>query len=143
MRGYHSQRSGRHQHSVPPSFLPPLLCRGIIICVYIRTGTPVKSEDVNLLVRHLRDHAYKWREIGSSLDFRYCEMENISHSNPRATTQQLLMELLSQWSQWPTADHPDIVPTVEKLCDALHSGLVGLGAEANDLCKLMLQKKHQ
>ena len=81
---------------------------------------------------NLRKHAYKWREIGSALGFEHGELENISHSSPRATTQQLLTELLSQWSQWPTADKPN-APTLERLCDALRSGMVGLGAVANDL----------
>ena len=83
-------------------------------------------------MEHLHKYAYKWRDIGASLKFEFDEMENISHSSPIATTQQLLHKLLSQWSQWPTADHSQ-VPTMERLCKALRSGLVGLGAVANDL----------
>ncbi len=103
----------------------------VLLCL----GTLVRNEDVNMLISHLHKYAYKWRDIGASLNFQHGELENISQSNPIATTQQLLTELLSQWSQWPTADHPD-APTMERLRDALRSGLVGLGAQANDLYEL-------
>ena len=86
---------------------------------------------MNFLYGFLHQYAYKWREIGQALNFRHGELLNIIHS----TTQQLLTELLNQWSQWPTADHPDI-PTVERLRDALRSELVGLGAVANDVYTL-------
>ncbi len=99
------------------------------------TGILVRSGDVNWLMEFLHKCAYRWREIGSALNFQYGELENINRSNPGATTQQLLTELLSQWSQWPTADHPDD-PTIERLCDALRSGQVGLGAVANTLYEL-------
>ncbi len=92
----------------------------------------MKSEDVSFLMEHLHLYAFKWREIGTALCFHHSELENIFHSSPGATVQQLLTELLSQWSQWPTAAHSD-VPTMERLRDALRSGLVGLGAEANTL----------
>lgn len=70
-----------------------------------------------------------------ALGFLHSELDNIEDSRPRAPVKQLLAELLSQWSHWPTADHSG-VPTMEKLRDALHSGLVGLGAEAEDLYEL-------
>ena len=90
---------------------------------------------MNMLMSHLHKYAYKWREIGSSLNFHHGELENISQSPPGADPKQYLKELLIQWSHWPTADHSD-VPTMEKLRDALGSGLVGLGVEANDLYEL-------
>ena len=102
----------------------------------------MKSEDINFLMAYLHRYAYKWRDIGASLNFQHGDLENISCSNPGATTQQLLTELLSQWSQWPTADHSD-VPTMERLRDALRSGLVGLGAQANDLYELRSQLPSQ
>ena len=96
----------------------------------------MRSGDVAFLVSHLhKDASHKWSEIGLALNFRDGELKSIIQSFPRATTQQLLTELLSQWCQWPTADHSD-VPTMERLCDALRSGLVGLGAQANDLYEL-------
>ena len=87
---------------------------------------------MNFLTGYLYKYAYKWRDIGASLRFHLGELENIVHTYPRATPQRLLTELLHQWSQWPTAEHPQ-APTMERLCDALRSGQVGLGAEANDL----------
>ncbi len=95
----------------------------------------MKSEDINFLMNHLHKYAYKWRDIGASLNFQHGELENISLSFSRAKTQQLLTELLSQWSQWPTADHPD-APTMERLRDALRSGLVELGAVATNIYEL-------
>ena len=43
-----------------------------------------------------------------------------------------LTELLSQWIQWPTVDHPT-KPTLEALCEALRSSLVGLGQLAGEV----------
>ena len=96
----------------------------------------VRSGDVCFLASHLCKYAsHKWREIGLALNFEDGELKGLSLSFPRYTTEQLLTELLSRWCQWPTADHSD-VPTMERLCDALRSGLVGLGAQANDLYEL-------
>ena len=49
-----------------------------------------------------------------------------------------LQELLSQWVQWPTTDHPNH-PTLEALCTALSSSLVGLGSLAEEVEKEMKQ----
>ena len=45
-----------------------------------------------------------------------------------------LQELLSQWVQWPTASH-STRPTLESLCAALQSSLVGLGSLAETVNK--------
>ena len=92
----------------------------------------VKSEDVAFLMRDLHLYAFKWQAIGTALNFLQGELENIIHSSPGADVELLLTELLSRWSHWPTAEHSN-VPTMGRLCDALRSGLVGLGAEANQL----------
>ncbi len=119
--------------SVKTGMLPLLKLLASIIDAIYYTYTVVRSEDVNfLVVCHLHKFASKWKEIGFSLNFLSGELDNISGSNPNASTQQLLTELLSQWSQWPTTDHPDD-PELERLCDALRSGSVGLGAVANDI----------
>ena len=81
---------------------------------------------------HLHKHVYKWREIGGALDFHLGEIENISQTG--GTPQQLLTKLLTEWSQWPTDNHPT-QPTLDSLCAALQSGRVGLGALATDLRK--------
>ena len=93
----------------------------------------MKEVDVNFLMKHLHQHAYKWRDIGSSLNFHHGELENISQRV--AKPNQYLNELLSKWSHWPTEDHSE-KPTMESLCDALRSDLVGLGRESNDLYEL-------
>ena len=101
---------------------------------FIAISTLVKSVDVNFLCRFLHKYSHTWREIGAALDFEKSELENINqrfHSFP----QQLLTELLFKWSQWPTDDHPHAA-TVERLCDALRSGYVGLGAEASTLYEM-------
>ena len=96
------------------------------------TQNIVKSEDVTFLMKHLNTHAYKWKAIGNALNFQHGELDNISQSSSGTTTQQLLGELLSQWSQWPTDNHTDY-PTMERLCNALRNDMVGLGAVANEL----------
>lgn len=83
----------------------------------------------------LHHHAYKWEVIGRALGFHDGEIKNISHSYPRYTVEQLLMEVLSKWSQWPTEVH-ESVPTIESLRDALHSSMVELGAAADDIYAL-------
>ena len=92
----------------------------------------VKSGDVYFLMTDLHKYASKWRAIGIALGFHPGELDNIFHNSPGASVEQLLTELLSRWSHWPTAEYSDL-PTVGRLCDALRSGLVGLGAEANGL----------
>ena len=49
-----------------------------------------------------------------------------------------LQELLNQWVQWPTTEHPNN-PTLEALCAALRSPLVGLGSLAEEVEKEMKQ----
>ena len=49
-----------------------------------------------------------------------------------------LQELLSQWLQWPTDSHPT-KPTLEALCTALQSSLVGLGSLAERMNEEMRQ----
>ena len=49
-----------------------------------------------------------------------------------------LQELLSQWVQWPTEEHQND-PTLEALCTALRSRLVGLGSLAEELEREMKQ----
>lgn len=93
----------------------------------------VRSDDIHFLASQLCKYAsHKWEAIGLALGFMDGELKGLSHSYPRATAQELLTKLLCQWSQWPTADHPDI-PTIESLRDALRSDLVQLGAVANNV----------
>ena len=92
----------------------------------------VENQDVSFLVKFLCNHAFKWEGIGTALNFQHGELQNIKHSSPIASPQQHLNQFLDTWAQWPNSSHHE-VPTVKRLCDALRSNLVGLGAEANKL----------
>ena len=58
-----------------------------------------------ILLSKLNDHAWRWRDIGSSLGFRQGELSNI-----QANVQQqdapvgCLRAMLSQWLQWAPGD---------------------------------------
>ena len=84
------------------------------------------------LIQPMARYAYKWREIGTALNFTQGQLENIRMSFPTSNPHVLLLQVLTQWSQWPTHTHPDY-PTMENLCNALRSDLVGLGALATQL----------
>lgn len=94
---------------------------------------------MSLLLTILCNYASRWDDIGTALMFLPAELDNIRHGTQGL--QQHLKELLAQWSHWPTTSHPD-VPTVEKLCDALRSNLVGLGDVANELEENLLPSIH-
>ena len=105
----------------------------LYVTVYVSTDSfLVESQDVSFLVKFLCDYVFKWEEIGTALNFRHGELQNIKHSSPIASPQQHLNQLLDTWAQWPNSSHQE-VPTLKRLCDALRSNLVGLGAEANKL----------
>ncbi len=105
----------------------------------VTTATVVRSEDVSfLMTRVMYRCSFKWREIGTFLNFQPYELDNISSSSPTASAQEHLTQLLSQWCQWPTTEHT-ASPTMERLRDALHSGMVGLGREAQELYALRTQ----
>ena len=95
----------------------------------------MKNDDVEFLMRKLKTYSYKYKDIGLGLNFSNGEIKGIEQTFPRGTPQDLLREILDQWSNWPNEDHRDD-PTIEKLCDVLHSGLVGLGALSRDIYKL-------
>ena len=90
-----------------------------------------------MLCGYLYKYSSKWREIGIALHFEHGELEIINTKFQAANNPyQQLNQLLSQWSQWPVEDHQEVYPTMEKLRDALRSGIVGLGAEAKEIYKL-------
>ena len=86
---------------------------------------------LNVLKRVLHSHSPKWREIGGELGFADPELNLISHAPLLLTTAPFsyLAQLLSQWVQWPTANHPT-KPILGVLCTALRSSVVGLGSLA-------------
>ena len=68
------------------------------------------------------------------MKFTHSELELISSQPlllPRAPV-SYLRQLLNQWVQWPTADHPTN-PTLRLLCTALRSSSVGLGSLAEEV----------
>ena len=80
----------------------------------------------------LHNFSDKWNEIGLGLGFIQPELNQI-RSDPSlcmsGAPASFLNKLLSQWVQWPMKDHPT-KPTLEALCEALRSSLVGLGSLA-------------
>ena len=82
----------------------------------------------------IHDFSDKWFEIGLGLGFTSPQLKRIA-SKPlfqAGAPTRYLTELLSQWVQWPTNGHPH-KPTLEALCEALRSSLVGLGQLADEL----------
>ena len=94
----------------------------------------MNQEDVRSLLEFLCNYAHKWNELGLSLGFLDDELKNIFHSSPHSPVQQHLKTVLAQWAHWPTNDHP-VEPTIEILCNALRSKMVGLGDVADELCQ--------
>ena len=89
----------------------------------------VKEEDISFLMDILCKYASEWKNIGTALNFLPTDLKMIDFSLQATTLQQRLMEILTQWSH---RTHPH-VPTVEELCAALRSNLVGLGDVANEI----------
>ena len=88
----------------------------------------------------LQSYSYKWNPIGLNLGFTPHELSTISCMVALIVGAPVshLQELLSQWVQWPTNEHPNN-PTLKALCSALRSPLVGLGSLAEDVEKEMKQ----
>ena len=89
------------------------------------------EEDVRLLMTLMQSFSDRWRDIGMELGFTQPELNQIGKNPMLLTTapKSFMTELLSQWVQWPTKDHPK-VPTLGALCDTLRSSLVRLGSLA-------------
>ena len=109
----------------------------------------LSEKDLVHLMRLFQNYSTKWDMIGLSLGFIQPELNIISGMLKLVDRAPVsyLQELLSQWVQWPTADHPSH-PTLGALCTALRSRLVGLGSLAEEVEKEMKQcaagkKMHQ
>ena len=86
------------------------------------------EKDVVKLMKLIHNFSDKWNEIGLELGFTPPELNQVKH-NPSLFTSapaSFLRELLSQWVQWPTKDHPK-KPILGALCEALRSSQVRLG----------------
>ena len=98
------------------------------------------EKDIAALMNQIHNFSEKWNGIGLILGFTQPELNQIKN-NPSLFMSgpgSFMGELLSQWVQWPTKDHPT-KPTLEALCKALHSSLVGLGQLAE---KVEREMKH-
>ena len=105
-----------------------------------QTRLIMTQRDLVNLLKLLQSHSYQWKMIGLSLGFIDPELTTISnmHRLFMGAPTSFLQELLSQWVQWPTASHPT-KPTLEALCAALQSSLVGLGSLADKVNEEMRQ----
>ena len=122
-----------------------MLCTSLYISVVINSGSSsiiiFTEKDIANLLHLLQYYSSKWNEIGLSLGFITPELNTISsmHRLFVGAPTSYLQELLSQWVQWPTASH-STRPTLESLCGALRSSLVGLGSLANKVKEEMRQR---
>ena len=100
----------------------------------------LSEKDLVHLMQLFQSYSYKWNPIGLSLGFNQHELNTIfgMFKLLMGAPVSYLQELLSQWVQWPTTDHPSH-PTVRALCTALRSSLVGLGSLAEEVEKEMKQ----
>ena len=85
------------------------------------------KEDVDKLMSLLHNVSDSWYDIGLGLGFAPSELISIrgNQSMLMSAPASYLKELLSQWVQWPTMNHPTR-PTLGALCEALRSPYVGL-----------------
>ena len=93
------------------------------------------EKDIPRLLRQLKKHASKWREIGINLEFLPGELANIA-ARPNLSEGapiSLLEALLEEWIQWAPRDSRGSMDfaTLELLKTALSDS--GLGAAAHDL----------
>ena len=115
-----------------------------LFCVFIvtngSTSVTLSEKYIANLMKLLQSYSYKWNPIGLNLGFTPHELSTISSMLMLLVGAPVsyLQELLSQWVQWPTNEHPNN-PTLEALCAALQSPLVGLGSLAKDVEKEIKQ----
>ena len=89
------------------------------------------EQNITVLMRLMHNFSDKWRTIGMELGFTLAELNQINSKPLLLITAptSYLTELLSQWVEWPTVNHPT-KPTLEALCETLRSSVVGLGSLA-------------
>lgn len=96
-------------------------------------NTPLRSEDISRIVEYLVRYSYKWRFIGTALEFQPHDLDNIqaNHAAMNCSIKQNLIKLLEDWI---LKVHEHILPpTVWNLHKALNSTTVELGALAEEL----------
>ena len=87
------------------------------------------------MLRQLKKHAVKWREIGTNLDFLPSELDNIGAQPNRMQGAPLSYfgAMLQEWIQWAPGDSRGSTnfANLEDLRSALNE--TGLGATAHEL----------
>ena len=98
------------------------------------TDQVLTGADISKLTSLIHSYSHKWRCVGLALKFDPNELKVIEGSPSLFTSAptSYLTELLCQWVQWPTVNHPTR-PTLGALCAALRSAPVGLGRLAEDV----------
>ena len=95
----------------------------------------LNNKDLPSLLRQLKNHAAKWREIGIHLGFLPGELDNIG-ARPNLSQGAPVSwfgAMLENWLQWAPGDGRGSTSfaTLKDLKDALNE--TGLGASAHDL----------
>ena len=85
--------------------------------------------DVDALMNLVRSFSHKWNGIGLGLGYTPSELNLIKRNSLQATSS--LEELLSQWVQWPTVNHPT-KPTLRVFCETLRSSFAEPSREDPD-----------
>lgn len=90
----------------------------------------LKEEHLTPLISYIESFSQKWYSIGMGLGFTTPELEHIKAMPSLFMTapKSYLIELLSQWVQWPTKKHPT-KPTLGAFCSMLRE-YVHLGSLA-------------
>ena len=85
------------------------------------TSTDLSERDIAELLNLLQIYSSKWCDIGLSLGFLSPELDTISSMSKlfSGAPTSYLQEILSQWIQWPTVNHPTR-PTLETLLSLIH-----------------------
>ena len=105
----------------------------ILVLLLHSAGLRLTERDIPCLLRQLKKHASKWREIGINLEFLPGELSNIA-ARPNLSEGapvSLLGALLEEWIQWAPGDSRGSTDfaTLESLKTALSDS--GLGAAAH------------
>jgi hypothetical protein len=109
-----------------------LICSGGEI---LTVSTPLKERHIPSLLRQLKKHAAKWREIGTGLDFLPSELDiiqaqpNWMHGAPES----YFAAMLQKWIEWAPEDNRGSInfANIDDLKRALNQA--GLGATAHEL----------
>ena len=107
----------------------------LLVDILHSAGLRLTEKHITRLLRQLKKHASKWREIGINLEFLPGELANIA-ARPNLSEGapvSLLGALLEEWIQWAPGDSRGSTDfaTLESLKTALSDS--GLGVAAHDL----------